>query len=293
MLTRKNILLLILVSLIALYTSAGKIYKWIDKEGKTHYGDQPTKGSPIEEVEIKPGPSEETIRQSREREEKLRQLLKRKEEIKEEVSEIEQIDLTQGWTDNCFSNPPDNLGEDTVNIYESISPRSITPEEHNKLSDMFKMLVGGRTGRWNGNIEEVLCFGTVNSPRIETRQYEIELKVDLNSDNILMIEADLESTDLHIVKREYFWFLLKKDWLRFGNLNTSNKDHQEWDIELISIDKNSLQFLRKFPMKTEEGGILRFFELRSINTSSRSFFIKEWIYINGFLDTIRTWSVKK
>lgn len=49
--------LAILLSIVSLLTPASTlatdIYKWVDKDGKVHYGDHPPSGEPVEKVQIK------------------------------------------------------------------------------------------------------------------------------------------------------------------------------------------------------------------------------------------------
>ena len=59
------------------------IYKWVDEEGKVHYGDRPTLEHEVEQIEIEQGPSEEEIQKSRERIERLISNQKRREEPQE------------------------------------------------------------------------------------------------------------------------------------------------------------------------------------------------------------------
>jgi hypothetical protein len=54
-LQRRRWMLVGLVLLLGL--TAGAIYKWVDKEGKVHYSDQPPPGQSAQVVEVAPGPT--------------------------------------------------------------------------------------------------------------------------------------------------------------------------------------------------------------------------------------------
>ena len=59
--------LIIALALITLSASAfGKIYKWVDENGKVHYSDSPPPGDTAKQVELPPQPSEESLQRGRE-----------------------------------------------------------------------------------------------------------------------------------------------------------------------------------------------------------------------------------
>ena len=59
-------LLTLLILLARSGTAAGKIYKWVDENGKVHYSDSPPPGDTARQVELPPQPSEESLQQGRE-----------------------------------------------------------------------------------------------------------------------------------------------------------------------------------------------------------------------------------
>ena len=59
----------IIMIICMLFTShaLAEIYKWIDEQGVTHYGDCPPTDCVYEEIELPKGPSEEEIEAAEER----------------------------------------------------------------------------------------------------------------------------------------------------------------------------------------------------------------------------------
>jgi hypothetical protein len=106
----------------------------------------------------------------------------------------------------------------------------------------------------------------------------------------LKIDADIESSNKQSREREIYSLLIKSDWLRFTDIDTIIHDDPIWDVEVISIGKNSLEFIRIY---RRPGQARMAYELRSINTSSRSFIIREWFYYRGILTGMRTWKLKR
>jgi hypothetical protein len=93
----------LLVSLLLLVTGliyAGDIYKWVDKEGRTHYSDSSPLDSKVEveEVEVEPPPSEEATREAEETFKatlKDQEIRRQKERLEKETSK-RQRSLEQG-----------------------------------------------------------------------------------------------------------------------------------------------------------------------------------------------------
>jgi len=270
----------------------GSVYKWTDEEGKIHFGDAPPVGSSTEQIKIRPGPSEEEQQQARERAEQLRQPQKQKGETSEVESKIEQKGARQRSVEECFSNLAEKLGPEWTDIFEPISPRPLTSKEHKQLSGMFRTLAGKGPGAWDpgiwdGDIEDVVCKGTDDSPRRRTRHYKVKLRTEFSLDNILKIDADIDK--FKVEERVTYLLLIKSDWLRFSDIDNIIQDDPMWDVEVISIGKNLLEFMRRNPRL---GGPVQH-QLRSISTSSGSFIIREWFYSRGILTGMRTWKLKR
>lgn len=293
------ILRLIVLLLLLMYfvgPSAGKVCKWVDEDGRVHYGDCPPGDSTAEQIEISPGPAVKPVPQATQSEEKPAQTGKLQEETVESESKIQHEQDSQAWVDKCFSTPSESLGGEEVSIHEPVATRPLAPREYRMLSGMFRTLAGRGTGIWDGDIEEVICHGTERSPRRGVKNYEVVLRAERSLDNILTMEADISSAKTH--RTEFLWLLLKKDWLRFGDEDTGNRDLPRWDIEILYIGINSLSFMRKFHTRTRDQmgsprGAVRRLELRAIKLSGRSLVIREWFYAQGTLDRMRTWELMR
>lgn len=80
------------LALMALLLASGSvesaIYKWVDKDGKTHFSDSPPH-SGAQEITPKQGPLDDEVREARERLERTLRRLKRKDDIRQERREKE------------------------------------------------------------------------------------------------------------------------------------------------------------------------------------------------------------
>jgi len=282
-----RIILLFFLLLIFVSQSSAEICKWVDEDGRVNYGDCPSDDYKPEQIKIGPNLSEEDQQQAQERAEQLRQSQKQKGDTSTVESKIDKRKARHKSTEESFSNLVDKLGSEWTDTFEPISPRPLTPKEHKQMTDMFHTLARKGTKVWDGDIEEIVCKGPDDSPRRETRHHKVKLRIELSLDNRLKIDAEINSK-LHPSERKIFLLLLKSDWLRFTDIDTIIQDDPRWDVEVISIGKNSLEFIRIY-----YGRYVAQHELRSINTSSRSFIIREWFYSQGFLTGMRTWKLKR
>ena len=84
----KKITLLMLLALLLAGAVTAAIYKWVDEEGKVHYGDSHPPESEAEQIETAPGPSEKEIQRSRERTKRLIREQKHREEPQEVLGSV-------------------------------------------------------------------------------------------------------------------------------------------------------------------------------------------------------------
>ena len=83
----KKFILFVLLAILLTGMVTAAIYKWVDDEGKVHYGDCPQVDCEPQEIKLPPALSEEETRQSQERLEKLLEQQKRSDKIRNEVKE--------------------------------------------------------------------------------------------------------------------------------------------------------------------------------------------------------------
>jgi hypothetical protein len=278
---------LILLGFLVLFVSlaGSEIYKWTDETGTVHYGDCPPPQCKSEKLETHPGPSAEESRQARERAERLIQEQKKR-EISAKVNKVPtKREAGQSWEAECYSSAKYVIGPVRANPSRQMIPRALTSSEYNKL---FRMLRSFK-GRWRGHIDEVVCLGAEDDPRKETRRYDVDASISRNLDNILTIESEIQRVDSKTHQSQILWLLLKKYWLRFGDMVTIKYDAPQWDVDVISVNTNMFMFMRKFRRAGQHNTSLQHIELRSLHVSHRMFKLREWFYVQGSLVKMRTW----
>jgi hypothetical protein len=278
------------VFLILFISSPGaEIYKWVDETGTTHYGECPPAECKSERVETLPGPSAKEIRRARERTEQLTHELKQNATATIPGKQAKEGVARQDWAAECLSDAAHVIGPARADPGRPVSPRVLTSVDYKKLQRILRTL----KGRWRGYIDEVLCLGIEGAPRDEARRYEVDATVEHDLDDIVTFEAEVMNADYRSRQLQILWLLLKKERLRFGDMETIKHDAPQWDVELISIDKDSLMFMRKFRRAGHRSTSLQHIELRSLHTSRKVFTLKEWFYIQGTLTRMRTWTLQR
>lgn len=79
--------LLTAIALLATFSASAGIYKWVDDEGRVHYGDRPASDAPTLQIEVDEAPSTAPASDALSREEKRRRLLETMQEEREEKAE--------------------------------------------------------------------------------------------------------------------------------------------------------------------------------------------------------------
>jgi hypothetical protein len=146
-------------------------------------------------------------------------------------------------------------------------------------------------GRWSGRIEDITCHSPGAEPPSKTHDYKFSLDARWQAKQRFWIEADLEGVrDTRAVLRQFFWFLLSTDGLRFRTATTDMSfelDKPGNDVEILEMGNNFLTFYWR------RGGTLRRTNVFSINKIGRSFTISEYFYVQGVLAGKRLWKLDK
>ena len=146
-------------------------------------------------------------------------------------------------------------------------------------------------GRWSGRIADITCHSSGAEPPSKTHYYKFHLAARWQSKQRFRIEAELEGVrGTRTVLRQFFWFLLSTDGLRFRKATTDisfELDKPGNDVQILEMGDNSLTFYWR------RGGVVRRANVFSINTIGRSFTIREYFYVQGELAGKRLWKLGK
>lgn len=79
--------ILVIAALQVAFPASAEIYKWVDGQGRVHYGDRPEGESSTQQIEVDEAPSAPPSSDSMSREEKRRRLLETMQEDRDEKAE--------------------------------------------------------------------------------------------------------------------------------------------------------------------------------------------------------------
>ena len=284
---------LIICSLLFAAVAIGAVYKWVDDEGNVHYGDTPPKDQEKETIEIAPAPPPKTIieEQDRDRLPKAEEEVLRDgetDEVLEDEIEAAKQPVARYPTDiKCFTPLTEAWGGRIADTREGVTRQPFKNDEHKQLMTLFDAL----EGRWSGRIEDVTCHSPGADPPSKTHDYKFRLNARWQSEQRFWIEAELEGArDTRAVLRQFFWFLLSTDGLRFRKAKTDisfELDKPGNDVEILEVGDNILTFYWR------RGGTIRRTNVFFINKNGRSFTISEYFYVQGVLAGKCLWKLGK
>lgn len=284
---------LIICSLLFAAVAIGAVYKWVDDEGNVHYGDTPPKDQEKETIDIAPAPPPKTIieEQDRAKQPKTEEEVLRDgetDEVLQEDVEAAKQPVARYTTDiKCFTPLTEAWGGRIADTREGVTREPFKNDEHKQLMTLFDAL----EGRWSGRIEDVTCQSPGAEPPSKTHDYKFSLDARWQSKQRFWIEAELEGArETRAVLRQFFWFLLSTDGLRFRKATTDisfDLDKPGNDVEILEMGNNILTFYWR------RGGAVRRTNVFSINKIGRSFTISEYFYVQGVLAGKRIWKLGK
>jgi hypothetical protein len=137
-------------------------------------------------------------------------------------------------------------------------------------------------------MEEITCVGSDVAPRKITNRFEIRLHARWQSDKTFQIEANLVGLETRAVLREFYFFLLSRDGLRFGKQKADfsfELDQPGNDMEILTVRNNLLTFFWR------RGGAVRRTIVFSLGETGQGFTISEFFYVAGKLSGTRVWVI--
>jgi hypothetical protein len=278
--------MVLLFGLIVAITVYAEVYKWIDDEGKVHYGDHPPVSSGSNRIQIAPPPSDQTIKETQDRLERLREYKnKLRDSRKEEKTQAVKPVVSTVNDFECFTSLEDSWGEIIQDTREEVQRRPLADSELRQLDRLFNALKGS----WKGEMKETNCVQPDATPPSEVYHYKIRLEARLKADHLFEIDAELEGEESDAdLRRRSFWIFLSGDGLRYWR-SASNimpeLDKPRYDVETITIGNDSITFYMR------RGGALRQTIVFYLHKFGRSFAIKELFYVQGALARKHSWMI--
>ena len=287
-----KLLKLFVLGFVAASTGNAGICKWVDDEGKVHYGDCPAASRKSEEIQVAPTPSDQKIQEAQDRfkrlqkhEKTLRESLE-EEVLSEDVKQAEEAVIIDPNEAGCFTPLAETWGDRISDTRDELRHRPITDKEIRQLTKLFRSL----KGHWRGSMEDIVCVRPGATPPVKNYSYDIRLNARWQADKQFLIEADLTGIETRSVIQQFYWFLVKRDGLYFRRATTdiSFELYQPGNVvEILTIENNRFTFFWR------RGGAVRRANVFSLRKLGKKFTIRELFYVQGTLTGIRVWAIGK
>lgn len=269
-----------------------EIYRWVDDEGNVHYGDCPPADCEPEMIKPAPMPTEQEVEEAQER---LKRLQDEVEKMREdrvgdaqpaEAQPAEKTAVAAAMDPECFAPLAEGWSGRIADTREQVSRQPLTDGELRQLTELFR----GLSGLWKGVMEDITCLRPDAEPPTQSHRYRFRLNARRQPDQIFRIEADADGIETKQVFRQFFWFLLNRDGLRFRTTQSDISfeiDQRGNDAEVLSAGNNVLTFFWR------RAGAVRRANVFSLQKVGRGFTIREFFYVQGTLAGKRIWSIEK
>ena len=271
------------------------IYKWVDDNGNVHYGDCPPTDCNSEEIQIAPEPSDSAMQEVQERTRRIQEYEKKIRESRKSAIPAEDREPTEQpevWFPSdisCFSFLENAWGGRIADTRELVVPQQLDEDQRSAVRNIFSELEGryrGTLGRYRGTMVQTKCMNPKSSPPQKIYRYKVDWDTGWQSDQIFRMEAKFAGLDVKGSGREFFWFLLSPEGLRYRKATTDisfGLDQTRYDVGILGItDDRVTLYLR-------EGGKIRRTTVVSLGEMEQEFTLKEFFYTQGTLAETRTW----
>ena len=137
-------------------------------------------------------------------------------------------------------------------------------------------------------MKEIECLKPGANPSTTTGRFAIRLDGQWKSQEIFKLEAHLEAIESPAGGREFFWFLLSPDGLRFRWVatDTAVTFTPGDDVEVLAVEPHASSFYQ------QRGGRSPRTSVFSLRKAGRGIVFSELYYYFGRLALKRTWAVE-
>ncbi len=265
------------------------VYKWVDDKGVVHYGDCPPAECGSQEVQVAPGQSDKAFEEAQERLQRLKEYTDQGRRGRQDKSrtELSAPTLAPPQPDGeCFSSLEKAWGGRVPDSREAVPRTPLSEAELSELRD----LLGGLEGRRRASMEETECIAPDATPPEQRYRYEADLEGRWQSKNLFRLQADLLGLDNRTVSRQYFWFLLSPEGLRFK----ADASDSSFDLDAPGNDAGTLSATdERLTLFWREGGRVRRASVLSLGAVGHEYRLREFGYTQGELSGKRLWVIDR
>lgn len=282
--------------------AAAQVYKWVDEQGKTHFGDRPPETADAQELKLPQGPSDEEIAAA---EENLRKSLEarktpepsqqpgKQEPGADDAGEARSTAELRSIKDGelvCFTPLSAFVAGESAKQAAPITPTQLTDEESKVLKNLF-----GNIGRnWRGEIVDVTCEGSASEWSSHSLVYDVKTVVDWDSrDSRLVVESDSAGKINRTVKQLFHNYKVDDGlYIRDGRILSqgwSNITVEGNRVQILMLERGRMAFLIK--RRAQRNHWIS--EIRYLESRRDKLMLRQVYFSRGLLTGWRNWLLKR
>lgn len=292
-----------LIALLTLPVQAtAEILKWVDSEGNVHFGDAPPDNRQTEEIEVAPAPSENAVREAQDRAQRLLEFERtfrggeKDPSQQAEPKQAKKKTTSHAIDVECFTPIGDSWGGRIADTRKEVARTKLSKNELRQLRDFLRPLT---KRHWRGVQRDITCINPKATPSTKSIRYDFHFRTRWESDELFGTQADLVSRDtgddllgreLGSRYKQFFWFLLSPEGLRFRSATTDlsfNIDQPGNDVEVLTASHKELTFFWRQGGRTRQANVI---SLRRLGTG---FTLAQFFYTQGILSGKRYWKLDR
>ncbi|MEH6588739.1 MAG: DUF4124 domain-containing protein [Halioglobus sp.] len=274
--------------------SHAQVYKWVDENGKVHFGDSPPEAANAQAVDLPAGPSEKQVEQAQQ---ELQQTLEARQQSDAVSTAAASDDVVTPTGPQpvpdfaCYTPIEDVLRGPTRAAYTPIQPTEVTEAQKAKARSVLALA----KGRWRGTAVELNCSGQVDAPRSQVLHFTVNSMGTWKPKESLLVLANSASGSRDRVSETRNSFIAVSDALYFfeapgdsGATVQRTMAQRGNQAEGLYLDDISLAFMinrRNFNVWQRE--------LRLLVVDGRKLTYTELYFHQNILTGSRVWSVSR
>lgn len=242
-------------------------YKWVDKDGNTHYSDVAPDKAKVEEINLEPMNRIQGFDAS-----KVDSMVNKEGDKKDSDQSAPAVSLhSNEGSFECFAPSPK-----TSNT--ALERKPLKESEYENISSLFSKI----KGRWKGEGVITTCNGTAESPKIKVDKYDTTSEFRLRRSKEIVADFDMYSSKLRKSTDAHIKLFLSETQLTFS-------PSQSDKTVALNLSENIIElWVEQYSYYGTRKELVRTFKL-----DSNKLEVGEYSYSNGALESSSLWSLSR
>ena len=266
---------------------AAEVYKWVDEEGRVHYGDQaPSKGE-AERLQIESAVTGVSIAPAQEG------IGAPAPSSPDEQASTKTPDApvpqAAAGIPRCHSSLEAVLGPNSALLADDALLPALTSEEQERVAALLRSV----RGRWKADVVEVQCHDRPATPASMELRHQGDIHMDWPYRGPWILQARLEELEHRVVRDEVLWLQVEEGMLFAGISETTETTREQSRVAPLSVGEDHLSWARRYRQLSAFGQSVSRTELRTLRVVGEGYTLVEFFYVQDLLSAYRSWSIGK